>query len=404
VGSFRTPIRAAELLAVALLGAVLALGGAAVLGRLGGGTTIQEVQPAATAGAGDVALGSQSGTALSVAQIYRRSASGVVQITATSVVQPAADPVFGDLFPHLSQTEQALGSGFVIDKAGHIVTNYHVVENAKSVQVSFSDRDKVSARVVGTDPSTDLAVLQVDARSRALAPLPLGNSDNVQVGDPVVAIGNPFGLQRTVTSGIVSALQRELTAPNTYKIEHAIQTDAALNHGNSGGPLLNAEGQVIGVNSQISTGNTGQQGNVGIGFAVPVNTVKNVAAQIIRSGKVEHAFLGIGAQPIDDRLAQLFKLPVSQGLLVQDVQTGSGAARAGLKAGSTNVVVEGESYTLGGDVIVKADGKPVATVGQLRDVVATKRPGDEITLELYRGSKQKTVNVKLGRQPTLPLR
>ena len=272
------------------------------------------------------------------------------------------------------------------------------------MQVSFSDRDKVSARVVGTDPSTDLAVLQVDARSRALAPLPLGNSDNVQVGDPVVAIGNPFGLQRTVTSGIVSALQRELTAPNTYKIEHAIQTDAALNHGNSGGPLLNAEGQVIGVNSQISTGNTGQQGNVGIGFAVPVNTVKNVAAQIIRSGKVEHAFLGIGAQPIDDRLAQLFKLPVSQGLLVQDVQTGSGAARAGLKAGSTNVVVEGESYTLGGDVIVKADGKPVATVGQLRDVVATKRPGDEITLELYRGSKQKTVHVKLGRQPTLPLR
>ena len=194
------------------------------------------------------------------------------------------------------QRQQALGSGFVIDKAGHIVTNYHVVQGARSVSVSFSNNESMKARIVGSDPSTDVAVLQVDVHSRALTPLPLGNSDDVHVGDSVVAIGNPLGLDRTVTSGIVSALQRVITAPDAqYSIDHVIQTDAALNHGNSGGPLLNADGQVVGVNSQIQS-DTGS--NIGLGFAIPINTVKTIAAQIIKTGHAEHAFLGIRAQPV----------------------------------------------------------------------------------------------------------
>src|SRR6266480_4384033 len=232
---------------------------------------------------------------LSVNQIYRRAAPGVVQVTATQVVTtPSVDPFFGFSIPQ-RQREQALGSGFVIDKAGHIVTNYHVIKGATKVQVAFSGRDQIAATVVGSDASTDTAVLKVDQRARALNPLPLGNSDVVTVGDPVYAIGNPFGFTRTLTSGLVSAVQRQIEAPTATKlsIDHAIQTDAAINHGNSGGPLIDAAGRVIGVTSQISTGNTGQQGNVGIGFAIPVNTVKTVAAQIIRSGKVEHALLGV---------------------------------------------------------------------------------------------------------------
>ncbi len=197
----------------------------------------------------------------------------------------------------------------MIDKAGHIVTNYHVIQGASKVQVSFSGQDQIAATVVGTDPSTDTAVLKVDAHARALTPLPLGNSDAVTVGDPVYAIGNPFGFTRTLTSGLVSAVQRQIEAPNTLTIDHAIQTDAAINHGNSGGPLIDAAGRVIGVTSQISTGNTGGQGNVGIGFAIPINTVRNVAAQIITTGKAEHAFLGVSTFPLTTQLAQLFKLP-----------------------------------------------------------------------------------------------
>ena len=208
---------------------------------------------------------------------------------------------------------------------------------------------------------------------------------------------------RTVTSGIVSALQRTIDSPNGSGIDHAIQTDAAINHGNSGGPLIDAHGQVVGVTSQISTGNTGEQGNVGIGFAIPIDTVKTVAAQLIRTGKVEHAFLGIKAKPVSRQLAQLFNLPVTHGLLIQDITTGTAADHAGLRAGQTNVVVEGDSYQLGGDIIVRADGKPVSSIEQLRDLIANKKPGDRVALEIYRDGKKETVNVKLGRQPPSPL-
>jgi S1-C subfamily serine protease len=386
------------LLAAGLLGAGLALGGAAALGGLGRKTTtVREIQAA-------VAPASSSAAAhrpLSINDIYRRAAPGVVQVTSTTVVTVPADPFFGNQFFPQRQEERSLGSGFVVDKAGHVVTNYHVISGARQVRVSFSNGASTKATVVGTDPSSDLAVLDIDASSRALTPLPLGNSDVMQVGDPVVAIGNPFGLDRTVTAGIVSAIQRAITAPNGYTIDHVIQTDAAINHGNSGGPLLNQRGRVIGVNSQIETGSSSDtSGNVGIGFAVPSNTVTTVIAQLIREGHIDRAFLGIGATPITRDLARVFRLPTSHGLLVQSVQPGSGAARAGLEAGTTQVTLAGESYKLGGDIVVSAAGRPVAGLSTLRDIVAAKKPGDSISVVVYREGKRKTIDVKLGRQPT----
>src|ERR671936_1238261 len=301
----RLPIAlAAGFVGAAGLGAGLALGGAALLGGFSGSTTtVRELQPIQ---ASPSAASFQRGKPLSVNEIYREAAPGVVQVTATQVVNaPSIDPFFGFSFPQ-TQRQEALGSGFVIDKAGDIITNYHVVERARSVDVSFSNHESMRARIVGVDPSTDVAVLQVDAHSRALTPLVLGNSDSVRVGDSVVAIGNPFGYDRTVTAGIVSALQRVIQAPNSYSIDHVIQTDAALNKGNSGGPLLDAHGDVIGVNSQIQS-ETG--GNIGIGFAVPINTVKTVAAEIIKTGHAEHAFLGIRVQAVTPQIARPFLLP-----------------------------------------------------------------------------------------------
>jgi len=277
-----------------------------------------------------------------------------------------------------------------------------VIQGTKTAQVSFSNGDNVKATVVGSDPSTDIAVLQVHAHSRALTPLVWGNSDAAQVGDSVVAIGNPFGYTRTATAGIISAVDRPLTSPNDFPIEHAIQTDAALNHGNSGGPLLDTRGEVIGVNSQISTGTSGQQGNVGIGFAIPSNAVKTVVAQLIANGHVEHAFLGIRVQALTSSIAQLFRLPVEHGLLVAHVQPGSGAANAGLKGPQKQVVVAGESWPLGGDIIVEADGVAIRSASKLIDVIANRKPGDTIPLVVYRGSTKKTIEVKLGRQPSSP--
>jgi putative serine protease PepD len=389
--------RAAGLAGAALLGGAVALGGAAAVGVGGETTTVREVVSSASS-----ASAAFRGGSLSINQIYGRSAPGVVQVTSTSVVENQPDPFFGNPFSPGPQTQRSLGSGFVIDKAGHIITNFHVVEDAQSVEVSFSNRETMRAKVVGVDQSTDIAVLQVDTRSRALTPLTLGDSDAVKVGDAVVAIGNPFGLERSITAGIVSALQREIQAPNLYAIDHVIQTDAPINHGNSGGPLLNSQGQVIGVNAQIETGGSGDQGNVGIGFAIPIDTVKDVAAQLIKEGKVDHAFLGVRVKPIDARVARLFKLPVSRGLLVERVEAGSAADEAGLKGGTTEVVVAGESWRLGGDIVVRADGAPVDSADKLRDVISSKRPGDRLELEIYRGDKRTKLKVKLGRQPSSP--
>jgi S1-C subfamily serine protease len=398
MGSSSILRRAAELFAAAIAGGAVVLGGVALFDGLDGHTTtVREL----VSSPGGAPASFVHGRALSINQIYNRFAPGVVQVSTTSVVNVNPTDPFGFPVPGFQQqeTQKALGSGFVIDKAGHIVTNYHVVQGAKTIQVSFSNHDSMKARLVGADPSTDVAVLKVDAHARALTPLTLGNSDSVRVGDSVVAIGNPFGLDRSVTAGIVSALQREVQAPNAYPIDHVIQTDAAINHGNSGGPLLNADGEVIGVNSQIQTGGT-SDGNVGVGFAIPINTVRTAAAQLIHNGKVEHASLGIKGQAIDADVALLFHFPVDHGVLVQSVVGGSGAAQAGLKAGTNSVVVAGESWLIGGDLIVRADGQTIASVERLRDVIAAKKPGDPLKLELYRGTKKLSIDVKLGRQPT----
>jgi S1-C subfamily serine protease len=382
VGRTRTlSIRAAELAFVALVGGGAALGGAALLGELGSHTTIQQVSPLGGGGVGNVTLQAPSTTgALTAEKIYNRDAPGVVQITATA------------------QGAESLGSGFVIDKAGHIVTNFHVVRGASKVLVSFSGKDQLASTVVGLDPSTDLAILKIQTRANALTPLELGNSDAVRVGDTVYAIGNPFGLYaRTLTSGIVSAVQRRITAPNALPIDNAIQTDASINHGNSGGPLIDAAGRVIGVTSQIYAENS-QQGNIGIGFAIPVNTVRNIAAQIISTGKVEHAYLGVTTTPVTKQLSRLYSLP-SAGLLVVDLDPGGPAIRAGLIHGTTDVVVGGESYTLGGDVITSVDGAPVAAFEQLRDAIARKKPGDKVKLEIVRNGSKKSITVKLGQAP-----
>jgi len=395
-----TPIAA---LAVAgLLGGGAALGGAALFGKLGSSTTTTTVvQKEAAASPATVTATPTAGSAnLSIHEIYSRTAPGVVQITSTTPGQTETNAFFGT--PFSSPSQQALGSGFVIDKAGHIVTNYHVIQGASKIEVSFSNQSSYSAKVVGSDPSTDIAVLKVDAPAQALTPLALGNSDATQVGDEVVAIGNPFGLDRTATAGIISAIQRRITAPNGFSIDHALQTDAPINHGNSGGPLLDSRGDVIGVTSQIETGGNTSEGNVGIGFAIPANTVKGVVAQILANGKVEHAYLGVTVQDLDPNLAQLFHLPVSSGVLVQSVQSGSGAAKAGIKGGTAQATVAGESYRIGGDVIVAVDGKSVASTEALRDLIAAHKPGDHLTLTLYRGAKKISVSVQLGRQPSSP--
>jgi S1-C subfamily serine protease len=386
--------RVLSLLAVGVAGGVIALGGAWLAGGFGSTETVRQIVQQPLTPTPQVA---QKSGGLTISEIYDRAAPGVVQIT-SHVVTTTTD-IFGDQFP---QEAKALGSGFVVDKAGHVVTNYHVVQGARSIHVSFSNHHSVKATLVGSDPTTDVAVLKVDVPARALTPLQLGNSDDLRVGDSVVAIGNPFGFTRTVTAGIVSALQRQIQSPNFHPIGHIIQTDAAINEGNSGGPLLDARGQVVGVNTAISTGNTGEQGNIGIGFAIPINTVKDVAAQLIRSGKVEHAFLGVGVKAISPALARIVRLPVTHGLLVQNVLKGTAAASADLRAGKTNVVVAGESYVIGGDIIVSVDGTRVDSFTQLDEVVSSKAPGDTVTVVFYRGSSRHTMDIKLGRQPTTP--
>lgn len=377
-------LRTAPLLLAAVLGAGAALAIDEAVGGGGGTTVIREV-----GGPSESPASFESSEGRTIADIYARSARGVVQVLATQVASD--NPFFGP------QETTASGSGFVIDKAGHIVTNYHVIDGASKVQVNFSGNDRMDAKVVGSDPSTDIAVLQIDAQARALTPLTLGNSDTIRVGDAVIAIGNPFSLERTVTAGIVSALQRRITAPNGFAIDEVIQTDAAINRGNSGGPLLNARGDVIGVNAQIES-ETG--GNVGIGFAIPINTVKEVVSQLIEDGKIEHAYLGVEMATIDDTLAETFNLPVDQGVLVMRVHDGSPADRAGVKGGTTPVVVDGESYLLGGDVITKADDEPIESGDELGNVVASKNPGDELELEINRKGETETITVTLGRRPS----
>jgi len=328
--------------------------------------------------------------ALSPREIYKRDAPGVVFITAN--VTQAASPFAPE------QEGQSTGSGFVIGKGGSIVTNAHVVEGASRVNVRFGDKRTAVARVAGRDLSTDLALLLVDPQGLDLKPLELGSSKGVQVGDPTFAIGNPFGLDRTLTTGVVSALQRSIPSLQPgFTINNVIQTDAAINPGNSGGPLIDARGKVIGVNSQIETGGSGG-GNVGIGFAVPVDTAKEVIPQLRRGGSVQRAYLGVSSRTIDDSLDAL-NLASADGALVQTVEPDSPADRAGLRGGSEQQEIGVETIRLGGDIIKAVDAKKVRDSDDVSQLIGTKRPGDRVSLEILRNGTRRTVSVTLGRRP-----
>jgi S1-C subfamily serine protease len=344
---------------------------------------------------------SQQTTGMTPHQVYLRDAPGVAFVTST-IVQKSESPfnLFGG--GESQRQGQATGSGIVIDSNGTILTNYHVVENAIKVTVSFEKGKSVEAQIVGKDPSNDLAVLRIRPDGLTLHPLTLGDSSGAQVGDPVYAIGNPFDLERTLTTGVISALQRQIQAPNGFTINNVLQTDAPINPGNSGGPLLDAAGRVIGINSQIETGSSGG-GSVGIGFAVPINTAKSEISQLEKGGTVRGAYLGLTSLTIDGALSAL-NLPVKSGALVQSVQKGTAAAKAGIRAGTINSTTESGQIAVGGDIIVSIDGKVVTSSEDVATDVSAKKPGQTITIGVLRangsgGYEHKTLSATLGSRP-----
>jgi S1-C subfamily serine protease len=357
-------------------------------------TTVAAPLAAPVAGKG----GGEEGGSNTVNQIYRHDGNGVAFIQSDLPAHESSSlSPFGE--PEGSGGGTATGSGFVIDNEGHVLTNNHVVAEANRIQVKLGASDTTyNATVVGTDPASDLALLKVNAPADQLHPLPLGDSSKVEVGDPVVAIGNPFGLDRTVTSGIVSALQRQIQAPDGFSISNVIQTDAAINPGNSGGPLIDAAGEVIGINSQIETGGAGN-GNVGIGFAIPINTAREEISQLETKGKVAHAFLGISGTSITPDLARAVNLPVKEGVLVQEVVKGGPADKAGVQGGGTAATIDGANFELGGDIITEVNGKKIASMDDVVNIVNAAKPGESMELTLLRGGKERTVTVTLGDRP-----
>lgn len=370
-------------------GAVVAL----VVGVLGVGSQTTTVYQSSDATGATPVSTSDGGGQISARDIYKKDAPGVVFISST-IVQQSQDPLgFGG-----PQSGQATGSGFVIDKQGLILTNFHVVNGATDIKIGFDDKKTLPARLVGKDPSTDLALLKVDPKGLNLHPLTLGSSKSVQVGDSVLAIGNPFNLDRTLTTGVVSALQRRIQAPNHFQISDVIQTDAAINPGNSGGPLLNSRGEVIGINSQIETGGSGASGNVGIGFAVPIDTAKTILPTLSDGRRVERGWLGVESQTVDQSIAAL-KLSIDHGALVQKVVSGSPAAKAGIRGGNKQVAISGQPITTGGDIIIGAGGHEIRTSDDLAAVIAADKPGTKVEMKLQRGKSVVTVTVTLGSRP-----
>lgn len=356
------------MLTIAALATALVLGtglGAVAFSMLDDGSTVLRQVTVTTAEPA-------SNTGSTISDLYDRASKGVVEISATSG---------GGLG---GPSSSAQGSGFVYDEQGHVVTNQHVVAGADTFRVSLWNGTEYQATLVGADPSTDLAVLKIAAPRAALRPLALANSAEVSVGDPVLALGSPFGLEGTLTQGIVSALHREMTAPNNYAITDTIQTDAAINHGNSGGPLLDELGRVIGVNAQIESASGGSDG---VGFAIPSNTVKSIVTRLVATGTVEHAYLGI-------RMAA-----VADGVMVTEVRPDTPAAQARLRAATGSATESGSEVPTGGDVVVAFDGVDVTTPSDLQAAVDAKRPGDTVELTILRNGKTSTVEVTLAERP-----
>ena len=342
----------------ALVGAGVGAGAYAFFNSDSGTTVVRQVHVTQSVQASNT----QPGTTLSVGSIYKLANRGVVKISVTS----------GGANPFEQGTQQAQGSGFVSDTVGHVITNQHVIDGAQSIKVTFWNGKTYQAKLVGSDASTDTAVIKVDAPASVFHPLALADSSTVQVGDGVVAIGSPFGLEETVTSGIVSALHRQMTSPNNFTIDNSIQTDAAINHGNSGGPLLNMQGRVIGITAQIESDSGG---NDGVGFAVPSNTARQIANRLISTGKADHAYLGVELSA------------TSNGARVTSVVPGKAADKAGVQKD---------------DVITSFDGKKVTSVDSLRFAVDAKHPGDVVKVTLVRDGQSRTVSVTLATRPNTP--
>src|SRR6202162_2845672 len=320
-------------------------------------------------------------------RIYRQTAPAVANVlTKATQYDFFMDPV----------PVEGAGSGFIIDKRGYILTNFHVVQEAQSIEVVLGDQSRYPAKFIGADQRNDVALLKIEPNGKNLATLPLGDSNNLQVGQKVLAIGNPFGFQSTLTTGIVSALGRTVQTSQTTFIDEAIQTDAAINRGNSGGPLINSHGEVIGINSAIYTpsGTT-----AGIGFAIPINSAKRIARDLMTDGRVHQAFLGVQTISVGGQLAEALDLPAQEGLLVESATKGGPAAAAGVRGGDRVVRAGMQRISIGGDLIVAVDGQKVASPFDLNILLNRKRPGDTVTLTVFRGGKKVELTVKLGERP-----
>jgi S1-C subfamily serine protease len=320
-------------------------------------------------------------------RVYRAASPGVVNITTTAV----AYDFFLNPIP-----KEGTGSGAIIDRSGHILTNFHVIDGARRLEVTLADGSKWQARAIGVDPSNDLAVIKTDAPAEKLTLIPLGDSSKLVVGQKVLVIGNPFGFERTLTGGIVSSVGRSIRAENGRLIRGIIQTDAAINPGNSGGPLLNSSGEIIGVSTAIFSPSGG---SVGVGFAVPINTAKRIISQLITRGYVARPYLGISGHEIFPALAQALRLPVTEGIMVVEVAPESPAQRAGIRGGDRAVQVGNMIVRVGGDIITEVDRVKVRTFEELSDFIDAKQPGDMVTLTVNRQGRPSAVEVRLHERP-----
>lgn len=323
-----------------------------------------------------------------VISVYKHASPGVVHITSTAL----AYDVFSNPVP-----QKGTGTGFVVDDRGYILTNNHVVEDADSLEVTLPDKSKVSAKLIGRDPSNDLAVIRISVPKEKLFPLKLGSSDTVQVGQMAIAIGNPFGLDRTVTRGVISSMGRTLRSEGGRQIRGVIQTDAPINPGNSGGPLLNSRGEVVGINSAIYTPSGG---SVGIGFAIPIDTAKRLLPQLIAKGRVSHPWLGVAGLDITPEVAGALKLPVRQGIVVMQVSPKGPVDRAGIRGSTRRARVGNTLVSVGGDIIVAVDSRKVTSIDDLTAFLDGERKvGDQVKIELLRDGRPLAISVRLGELP-----
>ena len=327
--------------------------------------------------------------------IYESEAPGVV--TVLSLFESGG-------LDSLGEGGGGVGSGFVVNGEGEIVTNAHVVttgqgeavKRAREVFVEFADGNQVEAEIVGADPNADIALLKIDPAGLKLRPLPLGESASVEVGEPVAAIGSPFGEKQSLSVGVISAIDRSIESLTSFDISGAIQTDAAINPGNSGGPLVDGEGRVIGINQQIKSTSGGGEG---VGFAVPVDVVKNSLDKLREDGEARYAYLGVSSVELYPQLVDRFELDVDKGAWVQDVNPGGPAEEAGVRGGGSEVTFQARAFRPGGDVITKVDGKAVEDSAQLAQLIAAYEPGEEVPLEIHRGGDTRQIEVKLGERP-----